>query len=680
MPTDPYKYFRIEARELLEELGRGVLELERGPVSLELIGRMLRAAHTFKGASRVVKQNEIANSAHAIEDALTPHRTSEGPVPPERIQTLFSLLDAMKGAVSLLAPPLEARDGPATDTSVEERFRTVRVETSEMDKLLIGVTQASVQLAAMRSELQLLEQAESLSRELVVRLEAHAVGADAREMVGRLLSIAEGLQTTLNRHHRGFNAALDQVDREIREVGDTANALRLLPAVTIFTPLERAVRDAAQTLRKAVEFRTFGGETRLEAHVLSAVQDALLHVVRNAVAHGIEHEKDRVSIGKPPVGRVELRVARTGNRIVLTCTDDGRGIDVEAVRRAAAARRLVPAADLAALSPDQLAQLILKGGISTSSAPTEVSGRGIGLDVVRNTVARLQGELNVYTQPGRGTTFEMRVPFSLSSISALLAEASGITCCFPVDAVRAAVRIGHDQIVHTAEGASIMYQDVVIPFLPLAAALGQPLGSMERNWSVVILEVGGLMAAIGVDRMLGTSNIFLKPLPAWVAARPAISGASLDPSGDSWLVLDPAVLINGASAASWEVAATGSRRPPVLVVDDSLTTRMLEQSILESAGYEVDLATSGEEALQKARARRYGVMIVDVEMPGIDGFEVLSRAGHDPVLRDIPIILVTSRSAAEDLRRGKELGARAYIVKNEFDQKRLLSILRGLIG
>jgi two-component system chemotaxis sensor kinase CheA len=205
-------------------------------------------------------------------------------------------------------------------------------------------------------------------------------------------------------------------------------------------------------------------------------------------------------------------------------------------------------------------------------------------------------------------------------------------------------------------------------------------GGLDRHWSAAVVQAGARTVAVGVDRMLGMTTILLKPIPAWTGVLPVVAGAALDSSGDPWLVVDPVTLAAGAGHAWRTIEVSPARPAPILIVDDSLTTRMLEQSILESAGYEVEVATSGEEALQKSRDRRYSLLIVDVEMPGMDGFEVIARAQTLPAVRDVPAVLVTSRSSAEDRRRGDQVGARAYIVKSDFDQDRLLSVIRGLIG
>lgn len=573
--NDPYKYFRIEAKDLLEHLSQGMLDLEKGRVSADVVKRLLRLAHTLKGAARVVKQVEIAEHAHAVEDLLAPHR--EGTSVPN-IDEGLRLLDRIRACIKGLDEP-------------EKTVESVRVEVEEADLLLQSVVDAGIQLAAARA------------------------GRDP--------------------------FALDHVERELEQVREAADRMRLVPVRAMFGDLERAARDAAASLKKRVTFRATGGESRMDGRILTDVRDALLHAVRNAVAHGIESE-----------GRVEVRVERRGGRVAFACSDDGRGIDAEAVRRAAARR---------GLKQTDVTDLLLNHGVSTSAATTEVSGRGVGLDVVRETVARLKGEVSLKSEPRRGTTLEIVVPMSLTSLPMLAVEAGPVVAGIPLDAVRTCTRVRDNR---------------VLPFAPLAKLFR----TRSTPACAVVVRAPSGEAAIGVDRLLGSGTEVVQPLKPWVEADPIVVGVSIDPRGRPRPILDPEALVRAARTAEPDAPEPVVTRPPLLVVDDSLTTRMLEQSILEAAGFEVDLAVSGEEALSKARSRRYGLFVVDVEMPGMDGFEYLAAVRADAALRDIPSILVTSRNTPEDKRRGADLGARAYVVKSEFDQKALLATIRGLVS
>jgi two-component system chemotaxis sensor kinase CheA len=682
MARDQYKYFRIEARELLEGLNQSVLDLERGERGKDLVGRVLRLAHTLKGASRVVKQPSVAELAHSIEDAFAPYRDGNATIPQECTNRTLGMLDKIAAKVASLDSPSAELKSETQRPAAEKSFETVRVEIEEMDTLLDGVSEASVQIVALRREVETLERAQLLADNLLGDV-ALQHGAEASATITKARRTAEELCNHLERLNRNFAAGIDQVETEFRQVRDATNRLRLLPAATVFPPLERAVRDAAQSLGKEVRFESFGGTSRLDAHVLAALRGALPHVVRNAVAHGIEPQHERVAAGKPRQGRVELRVERRGNRVAFICTDDGRGIDLEGVRRAAVRRGLVAASDAASLGLEEVVQIIMKAGITTMSTVDEVSGRGIGLDVVRETASRLKGEVSVRSETGKGTSLEICVPVSLSSLTALEVDSGGTIAALPLDAVRQTVRVADHDIASSTEKDSIVYAGKVIPFLALASALNnKAMAESKRHfWSAVIVEASCGVAAIGVDRLLGTTSVVVRPLPSLTAADPVVAGASLDAEGNPQLVLDPEGLVATAFLGRAPVIEGGSaKRACVLVIDDSLTTRMLEQSILESAGYEVDLATSGEEGIEKARGKQYGLFLVDVEMPGMDGFEFVSRTQADASLRTVPAILVTSRSAIEDRRRGQQVGARGYVIKGEFDQVYLLRLIREFMG
>jgi two-component system chemotaxis sensor kinase CheA len=687
MAKDQYKYFRIEARELLEGLNQAVLELERGGRGMDLIARLLRLAHTLKGASRVVKQPGIGDCAHAIEDIFAPYRDQQDDIPRELTGEALALLDTIARKVEALDAPTPEPQRETARPAGEQAFETIRVEIEEMDRLLEGVSEASVQLRVLRGELETLDHTRQLAGNLVdnlsLQLKVETSGNRWMSDGAKIRTTAEDLRANLDRLGRNLATGIDQVEAEFAQVRDATNRLRLLPAASVFSSLQRAARDAAQSLHKEVLFESFGGANRLDAHVLAAIRDALLHVVRNAVAHGIEHPQERLAAGKLSQGRVELRVEQRGTQVAFLCRDDGRGIDVAAVRRVAIRRGLVAASDAATLGLEEAVQIIMKGGVTTTGAVDEVSGRGIGLDVVRETTARLKGEVTVCSEPGKGTTLEICVPVSLSSLAALEVEAGGTVAALPLDSVRQTLRLADDDIAHSAERDSIVYEGNVVPFLSLSRALHKKdaEGQKRRSWSTIVLEGSSGLAAIGVDRLLGAANVVVRPLPSLSLAAAVVSGASLNAEGDPQLVLDPEGLVAAACLGrSPLLEGLPAKRTSVLVIDDSLTTRMLEQSILESAGYEVEVATSGEEGLEKARTKQFDLFLVDVEMPGMDGFEFVSRTQADARLSTVPSILVTSRSAAEDRLRGEQAGARAYIVKGEFDQGYLLRMTRELIG
>jgi two-component system chemotaxis sensor kinase CheA len=550
--------------------------------------------------------------------------------------------------------------------------------------VLDGVAETHAALNGLRGAAEGVEQARHLADLLLSQL-APSGTPDYRRPSGdnpnQRLAIAEELRRKFGSVERNLGSIIDQMDRELRQLHEAAERLRLVSAGSLFTALERTARDTARALSKQVIFEGKGGDLRLDAHILETVQGALIQIVRNAVAHGIELESERMAGGKPAIGHVSVNVFRRGRQIVFGCSDDGRGVDLDAVQRVAVQRGLLDptAKQLAALD---LVRVLLRGGITTSTTVTDVSGRGVGLDVVREATERLGGEVVFRTDRGAGTTFELVIPPSLASMEALIVEAGGAggAIAIPLDAVRRTLRVTANEIVRAAPGASILYEQEAVAFMTLSAALGGARRSPDRSWSAMVVQGTGGLAAIGVDRLLGTARIVVRPLPQHMTASPIVVGASLDAEGNPQLVLDPDGLIAVAHRGdAIELESTPARRP-VLVVDDSLTTRMLEQSILESAGYEVELAMSGDEALDLVGRTRYALILVDVEMPGMDGFTFIERIRSDPALRDIPAILVTSRAAPEDRQRGRDVGAQGYIVKSEFDQAELLTMIRPLTG
>jgi len=694
MGADLDSYFRAEARELCDGLLRGFLDLEKEPERPGLVAECFRLAHTLKGAARAVKKVRISEMAHIVEEALIPFRDGEAEVDAPLISDLLKIIEQIRAEVDKLEPQAAA-PGQKSGAAVKpegERLESVRVALRDLDSLLESLAEVTVRLGDLSSAVDTLGHAHRTANSLLEQLggtSAGLVGAGGglassqahgqkltEDVVaydsafrGRLVAALQELATGLGHVQRELGGNLGRLEREMTQVQSRANDLRLLPVSAITSSLELALRDAAEVLGKRIEFQVSGTDLRVEGHVLPAVRDALLHMLRNAADHGIEAESVRLAAGKPALGRIHLRVERRGRLVAFRVEDDGRGIDAEAVRRAALARRMVSEAEAQAMSRDEVLHLIFRAGVSTSTAVSELSGRGVGLDVVRETAARYKGELAVSSEPGRGTALELTIPASISSLPSLVATAFEQTILLPLDAVRGTRRIAADEVFQRSDGTFVLYDGAAVPFVAIEQLLDAPPRPRSR-FSLVMLSSGQQLLGLGVDRLVGIREVIIKPLPSCAASSTAVLGAALDAKGDPVLALDPRALANVVPSQPLASGpGRGASRLPILVIDDSLTTRMLEQSILESAGYTVELCASAEEGLAKAKERRYGLFIVDVEMPGMSGFEFTAATRADPLLREVPVILVTSLSSAAHRRRGAEAGAAAYIVKGEFDQK-----------
>jgi len=694
MAQDPFKYFRIEAAELIGELAKGVAELGRGGD----VARMLRAAHTLKGAARIVRHASIAEASHALEGVLGALRDAPGPSP-----AAAALVDRMSADLALIVDP--AANPQPSNRAADETVRAADVavrpadgrreppatppSTTNATRIASAASAASAANPAtprparpVEATVRVPDDTVRAADERVRAADDAIVAAAPRIDTSALDEALAGLQAVhalVGRARAARDAVavaryLEQADRELREVRRDVEHLRLASFGSLYAALERTARDAAASTGKRVRFSLEGSDVRVDGAVLHALHGALVQLVRNAVAHGLEPADQRARAGKPADGRVTVSARALGGRIAVVCEDDGRGLDIEAIARAARARGLTVDRELDATAAFQLT---MRNGLSTSREVTELSGRGIGLDVVRDAVSTLGGEVAV-TSSRAGTAITLRVPVSATAVPMLDVLANGRTIAIPRGAVRRVGRVVAEQLVHAGETTQLRVGDRAVPCVPLASVLGDPA---PHGATLVVIDGGDGMAAVTVDRALGIADQVVRALPAGAPIDPIVWGMVLGDEGQPYPVIEPRALVAAATAGRARVAAPEPPRVklPVLVVDDSLTTRMLEQSILESAGYEVHLAASAEEALDRLLARPYALMLADVEMPGMDGFTLIAELRARPALASLPAVLVTSRDSDADRRRGAQVGAHGYIVKSQFDQNEVLALIARLI-
>lgn len=660
--ADPYRYFRIEATELVGQLEHAVLELERAP-DHDKLARLLRLAHTLKGAARIVKHTALAGLAHALEDALAPLRETDGvgalTAADALIDQIASEVAELAGAPSTQVIPVEPEPGAQRPEAAHTAPGTA--QPAEAPASPAAAERASDTAALPRVDPGLLDHLLGELGELHAQLATFlAARPDASELV--------------------------VLDRGLRSVRRQAEQLRLLPVGTVLGSLERTARDAAHATGKQARFLSAGGDVRVDARVLTGLHGALVQLVRNAVVHGIEPPADRLAAGKPALGTVALDVRMHGDHVVVCCEDDGRGIDFAAVRDAAIARgQLDPGA-----APDALIQLLLRGGVSTARGITPLAGRGIGLDVVSDAARVLGGEVRVRSTPGAGTAITIEAPCAVISVACVSVLAGDHTVAIPQSAVRRVMTVTREDLaagsiveptarddarfrVRADRAGTSPHGGVTCPL----GSLSRILGGMPGNaTSAVVLGDGEQWAAVAIDRVIGLSHMVVRPLAESIPVSALVRGVALDDAGVARPVLDPAELIAAVTRAPIVAAPAPARPAPILVIDDSLTTRTLEQSMLEAAGYEVDVADSAERGLVCAAQRRYGLYLVDVEMPGLDGFGFVSAIR---ARSQTPAVLVTSRDSPEDRRRGDEVGAQGYLIKGALDQHELLSLVARLL-
>jgi two-component system chemotaxis sensor kinase CheA len=443
------------------------------------------------------------------------------------------------------------------------------------------------------------------------------------------------------------------------------------------------VRDLAITAGKELEIEVLGGDVEVDRAVLDGLREALLQLVRNAADHGIEPPAKRERAGKPRRGKVTVAAALKGDRFTVTVSDDGAGLDVPAVR-AQIERRGLPVPD----DERELARTLFEGGMSTRDEVTAISGRGVGLDIVRAAVARLRGTVGVEWCETVGTTFTIECPPALATIRALLAAVGPQIVAVPMTNVERLLRVRPEEIKH-AEGRDVITTaEVLVPLVALARLL-PPLVERPATGAlaVILLRAGDRRLAVAVDELVAEQEVVLRPVGRGREPLPHVSGAAILGTGRVALVLNPVTLVGaglslgagpGLTVAGAQPAGPAKHR--ILVVDDSITTRTLERSILEAAGYDVRTAVDGADGWRVLQEHGCDLVVADVEMPRMDGFALCEAIRGSKRLQTLPVVLVTALESPEHRARGLEVGADAYIGKSSFDQQNLLETINQLLG
>ena len=467
---------------------------------------------------------------------------------------------------------------------------------------------------------------------------------------------------------RGVSQAAHRVLGEVRE-------LRVVAAGTLAAVLERTVQSAATELRRQVSFTLDGGDVELDRRVVERLREPLAHLLRNAVDHGIEPPEQRRAAGKKGTGHITVCFVPRGSEIVITVTDDGRGMDEGKVLAAAREK---------GVAGDSAADLIFAPGLTSRDEATTLSGRGVGLDVVRHEVASLGGRITVSNRPGQGMTFQIVAPTDLSLVRGLIVEAREAHFVLPATSVVRVLRLGPDS-QRIVEGKTFVpVGSRLVASVDLAELLGIGARVASESTDVklpaVLLAVGQHEAVLRVDKLVDERELVVKPLGSRVKRIPFVHGAAVMPGGGLALALDAAELVERARPGTHTEVAQSQTRARVLCVDDSITTRQLVRSLLETAGYRVGVAADGEQAwTQLARGESYDLVVSDVEMPYLDGFGLLERIRASARFTDLPVVLVTGLGADADRQRALDLGADAYVVKSGFDQKELLDAVEALL-
>lgn len=673
--------FQTEFQEQMQGI-RALLEAWPG-FTAALLDEAFRLAHSMKGSARVCDLGHVEAIAHQMENILS-DLSKGGILPtPELRQDLEghadAAEDAMEAGLAEALPPAtpEAAADAAHPHAAAGGHDSLRIRSALLEDLLQS---SGMLLSEATRQEDLGRQLDVLSRELeALRRLVHQDQVEPGDLRFRVRETGKHLQALRERQQRG--------SRQLRvlsgQLQENVGRICMVPVSTVFESFPKMMRDLSAEMGKAVRFSLSGADALADRGVLQALKEPVMHALRNALSHGIEPPAQRRAAGKEETGEVRLHVEVDGHFLHLTLRDDGRGVDVARVRQKAVQAGLVTSSEAAQLSHAASIDLIFNSGLSTAQEVTNVSGRGMGLSVVRERVAAFQGTTRMVSPPGAGSTLEIRVPVSISAHRLLLARCAGQVFALPLAALKTVLRVKEVQV---ADGRSIVFwENTSVPVTTAGEAAGRPprITRSDDGWIQMVILQGQRPLALHVDAFLGEIHALVRPLPFPASLSPHFSGGIITDEGSVVMVLNPQTLADRCRTTPLpEDQPPGlvlAQRASVLVVDDSFTARTLQKSILETAGYHVRTAEDGRAALAILHSGEVALVVSDVQMPHVDGFQLLSTMKSQPALAKIPVILVTSLGSQEDQERGLALGADAYIVKERFDHQELLGVVRQLV-
>jgi two-component system, chemotaxis family, sensor kinase CheA len=720
--------FRVEAEEHLQVLTTNLLALGRGLSPSEapkVIEVSFREMHTLKGAARSVGLLEVEALCQACESVLSKLSRGQlvltlptlkmlhdgvehmpllltGGATPSAVSELISRLKSITDeSILKVAQPVEVSEPPipvlkaAQETGLIST-NTIRLNTTKLDGLLLQAEDLLLPKLAAGERVQevraLVETVRgcrtALVRERAVQRSPHVTSSTVAFVVDpdSVMQMVEARISAMLEHithdHRTITSAVDGLQKSLR-------LLRMTPASVVLNLFPGMVRSLADELGKQVEWGVQGADLEVDRKVLDAMKDPLIHLVRNAIDHGIESPEARVKAGKPPQGQVAVTIASLeGNRVEIRVEDDGKGIDLDQVRAAAVRARHLTTEESQALTNDLALDLIYQSGLSTTPLISTVSGHGLGLAIVREQVEGLKGQIRVDTRLGVGTTVRITLPVTISTFRGLLVRTGGQSYLLPSEAVERTFHLLQREVEGTQGRPMVRWEGRPILLAQLTELLGlktkrDPSGS-DHKQPCVIMRVREARVGLVVDEVLGEQEVVVKELGSPLIRVRNVAGAGLLGTGHVILILRPADLLRSiresprAPVAS-HLAKEMSRQSVILVVDDSITTRTMEKNLLEAAGYQVRVAVDGIEAWTLLKSERVDLIVSDVDMPRMNGLELTAKIRANRDMADLPVILVTALESRDDKERGLEVGANAYLVKSSFDQSNLLEFIRRML-
>ncbi|AUZ45131.1 hybrid sensor histidine kinase/response regulator [Pseudomonas orientalis] len=741
--------FSLEADAQTQVLSAGLLALERNPTQADQLEACMRAAHSLKGAARIVGVDAGVSVAHVMEDCLVSAQEARLYLQPEHIDALLQGTDLLmriatpgnnvgaadiQAYVALMerlldpsqpsamvapkpepapmpvieapAPAPEPEPAPAVISEpprqgkrmTEGGERVLRVTAERLNSLLDLSSKSLVETQRLKpylASLQRLKRLQSNSLRALDTLEGHLkvidLNLEAQEALAdtrRLLSEAQALLAQKN-------AELDeygwQAGQRAQVLYDTALACRMRPFADVLAGQVRMVRDLGRSLGKQVRLEIEGEKTQVDRDVLEKLEAPLTHLLRNAVDHGIEMPEQRLLAGKPAEGLIRLRASHQAGLLVLELSDDGNGVDLERLRGTIVDRHLSPVETALRLSEEELLTFLFLPGFSLRDKVTEVSGRGVGLDAVQHMVRQLRGAVVLEQTAGQGSRFHLEVPLTLSVVRSLVVEVGEEAYAFPLAHIERMCDLAPEDIVQLEGRQHFWHEGRHVGLVAASQLLQRPPGQTPGDTlKVVVIRERDAVYGIAVERFIGERTLVVLPLDDRLGKVQDISAGALLDDGSVVLIVDVEDMLRSVDKllntgrleriARRTQQATEAPRKRVLVVDDSLTVRELQRKLLLNRGYEVAVAVDGMDGWNALRSEDFDLLITDIDMPRMDGIELVTLLRRDSRLQSLPVMVVSYKDREEDRRRGLDAGADYYLAKASFHDDALLDAVVELIG
>lgn len=744
--------FSLEAEAQTLVLSAGLLALERDPTQADHLESCMRAAHSLKGAARIVGVDAGVSVAHVMEDCLVSAQEGRLYLRPEHIDALLQgtdllmriatpdnnpqlaeieayvvlmarVLDPMAAPVPVTAPvaplmaelqlepptpkveaPIPVAELPPAEPprkakrTTENGERVLRVTAERLNSLLDLSSKSLVETLRLKPHLATMQRLKRMQsnglralENLNVHLKEHALSLEAQEAleVARRL-LAESQQLLVEK-----NAELDefawQASQRAQVLYDTALACRMRPFADVLTGQERMVRDLGRSLGKQVRLEIEGEKTQVDRDVLEKLEAPLTHLLRNAVDHGIESPEQRLLAGKPAEGLIRLRASHQAGLLVLELSDDGNGVDLEKVRSSIIERQLSPAETAAQLSEEELLTFLFLPGFSLRDTVTEVSGRGVGLDAVQHMVRQVRGAVVLEQAAGEGSRFHLEVPLTLSVVRSLVVEVGDEAYAFPLAHIERMCDLEPADIVQVEGRQHFWHEGRHVGLVAASQLLQRPAGqNSQQTLKVVVIREREAIYGVAVERFIGERTLVVLPLDERLGKVQDISAGALLDDGSVVLIVDVEDMLRSVdkllnTGRLERIARQGSQaveaaRKRILVVDDSLTVRELQRKLLLNRGYDVAVAVDGMDGWNALRSEDFDLLITDIDMPRMDGIELVSLLRRDNRLQSLPVMVVSYKDREEDRRRGLDAGADYYLAKASFHDDALLDAVVELIG